>query len=39
MAGVPATVLNCEDKNNVLGRMKQKSEKSPAPVDFIKPLN
>ena len=36
MAGVPAAVLNCEDKNNVLGRMKQKSEKRPAPCGLHK---
>ena len=36
MAGVPAAVLNHEDKDNVLGRMKQKSEKSLAPCGLHK---
>lgn len=31
MAGVPVAMLNREDKSNVLGMMKQKSEKSLAP--------
>ena len=36
MAGVPVATLNCEDKDNVLGMMKQSSEQSLAPCGLHK---